>query len=205
MKKQADEFSDLPEPADQLDDIPSKSQRKRDALRSVDLAKALLEMPSSKRAKFNLATDISDALKLGAEIRSHGAKKRQLHYIGKLLRNSADYELYLRRHENPYLEQSAELASALVPEPETATEDKASPESQDESMRNRLLEDLAGSMNDLRDQYPNANIQLIRQLVSRINQLKQSENEDQAKGKQIKQHGKLINKLSAAIAQGRDG
>jgi ribosome-associated protein len=198
MKKQVEDFPNSPESEDQQDELPSKSQRKRDALRSVDLAKVLLEMPESKRARFNLSTEITDALKLGSEIRSHGAKKRQLHYIGKLLRNSADYEHYLQWHENPHPQQ---LSEPPVTTGETKLKDG---ESQDNTMRNRLLEDLAGSMNDLRDQYPNANVQLIRQLVSRINKLSKTENDHPADDNSEKQRNKLVNKLTTAIAQGRN-
>lgn len=191
MKKPPEDFSDLPQTDDQLNELPSKSQRKRDALLSVDLAKALQELPHSKRGRFNLTTEISDALKLGDEIRSNGARKRQLHYIGKLLRNSADYDSYLQKHEDPQLKQATPIAEE---DPRQA---------QDRTMHARLLDDLAGAMTDLRSQYPNANVQLIRQLVNRINKSESAADSERHGDDKDSQLTKLQQRLGSAIAEGR--
>ena len=180
MKRQKNEVNDISESEDNQDDLPSKSQRKRDALRAVELAKSLLALPQRKRDRFELSTEIADALNLGDTIRSNGARKRQLHYIGKLLRNSADYETYWQKQENSE-------TKAVIDQGSESRELSA-----DKQIRDRLLQDLAGTMNDLRTQYPNANTQLIRQLVNRFS--KATEPDTQTK---------LLQSLATALAEGR--
>jgi len=184
MKKQPEETEDTFD----TEDEPSKSQRKRDALQAVELAKLLLQLSPAKRARLQLAVEITDALTLADGIRSNGARKRQLQYIGKLLRGSADYESYWRRYENPQLlDETTNTAESQSPEP-----------SADLQMLDRLLEDLAATMDELRVQYPNANVQHIRQLVSRINKLNNQAAIDP------KEQRKLMKSLATALREGRD-
>lgn len=171
------------------DEQPSKSQKKRDALRSIELAKGLVQLPPRKRDRFDLTTEISDALKLIDDIHSHGARKRQLHFIGKLLRACPNYDRYWENFENP---QRREVAG-------TAIKHAASIEdSNDLQMRDQLLQDLAGSMSQLRSRYPNANTQLIRQLITRIKKV-----DDLLPGQENKAHAKLLASLSKALLEGR--
>lgn len=184
MKKQSNEFDDIPEPTEEQSDSPSKSQRKRDANRALELAKALMLLPQRKRDRYELSAEITDALHLGDSIRSNGAKKRQLHYIGKLLRKSNDYENYWQIHESP-------LKTASHPN----QVDEIPVLSADKKIRDRLLMDLAGTIGELRKQYPNANTQLIRQLVNRINQ--------SAHGGDTEKRAKLEQALDNALTDGR--
>jgi len=164
-------------------DLPSKSQLKREALKATELAKALLQLPHGKRSRLGLSSEIIDALVLADSIRSNSAKKRQLQYIGKLLRTNSDYDSYWQKYENPQLVESATDDSRRQPELLV-----------DQQMRDRLLEDLAAAMDDLREQYPNANTQLIRQLVNRIHKSGVDPNEPK---------NKLILALSTALQEGR--
>jgi ribosome-associated protein len=75
--------------ADQLeaqDQPPSKSQLKRDALALQVLGAELLELPESDWAALGLPETLIAALRDGKRIHAHGARKRQLQYIGKLMR-----------------------------------------------------------------------------------------------------------------------
>ncbi len=184
MIKQSDRLDDSSDSEDTSDNEPSKSQRKRDALKAVELAKALLQLSPGKRDRFGLTSEITDALKLADEIRSNGAKKRQLHYIGKLLRGSADYDAYWEKHEHPQ----------NLPAPRSETPDV----SEHLQMRDRLLEDLAGTMTDLRSQYPTANTQLIRQLVNRIHK-STTNNASETDSN----HAKLLQALTTALVDGK--
>lgn len=185
---------DNPDIAALPDDAPSKSQRKRDALKAVELAKALLAMPARRRATFELPDEIDEALRLADDIRSNGAKKRQLHYVGKLLRGHSDYERIWQMHEAPAPARAAPHADNTG--------------QQDEKMRERLLRDLSGTMDDLRTQYPQANLQLIRQLVSRIHkatsdgQIRSADNEAESAASERK-ISKLRQSLLEALSAGR--
>jgi ribosome-associated protein len=66
---------------------PSKSQRKRDAHSLLELGAALLDLSDHERSELALPDDLVAALDEASHIRSHGARKRQLKFIGKLMRD----------------------------------------------------------------------------------------------------------------------
>ncbi len=66
---------------------PSKSQLKRDALALQALGSELLELPESDWVALGLPQALITALQEGKRIRAHGARRRQLQYIGKLMRD----------------------------------------------------------------------------------------------------------------------
>ncbi len=65
----------------------SKSQRKREAQQLLGLAKKLLTLPAAQLKGIPLDDPLRDAVNFGRKIRAHGARKRQLLTIGKMLRN----------------------------------------------------------------------------------------------------------------------
>ena len=66
---------------------PSKSQLKRDAHALQKLGTDLLDIPESEWLSLGLAQELVLALKEAKRLHSHGARKRHLQYIGKLMRN----------------------------------------------------------------------------------------------------------------------
>ena len=64
----------------------SKSQRKRDAKKLQGLANTLLQMPESEFSALPLPEALDSALRQGRMIKSHGARKRQMLFVAKLLR-----------------------------------------------------------------------------------------------------------------------
>jgi len=72
---------------DPRDLSPSKSQLKRDAHALQKLGTDLLDVPESEWASLGLAEDLVFALREAKRLHSHGARKRQLQYIGKLMRD----------------------------------------------------------------------------------------------------------------------
>ena len=73
--------NDLPDPLP-----PSKSQRKRDADALQKLGTDLLGIPESEWTVMQLPENLVLALRDAKRLRSRGARKRQLQYIGKLMR-----------------------------------------------------------------------------------------------------------------------
>jgi ribosome-associated protein len=67
-------------------DIVSKSQLKREAHEIFDLGKRLVELPASQLATLALPDDIRDAVDKARRIRQHIARKRQLQYLAKRMR-----------------------------------------------------------------------------------------------------------------------
>ena len=66
---------------------PSKSQRKRDARALQKLGTDLLNIPESEWSLMQLPENLVVALREAKRLRAHGALKRQLQYIGKLMRD----------------------------------------------------------------------------------------------------------------------
>jgi ribosome-associated protein len=66
---------------------PSKSQRKRDAAALQALGTELLELAEADWNALGLQDNLIAALREAARVRAHGARRRQLQYIGKLMRD----------------------------------------------------------------------------------------------------------------------
>jgi ribosome-associated protein len=64
----------------------SKSQRKRDMDALQRLGAELLDFDAAALDRLDLPEDLLDAIKTAKKIHAHGARKRQLQYIGKLMR-----------------------------------------------------------------------------------------------------------------------
>lgn len=64
----------------------SKSQRKREANELLDLGKLLIGMPDSRLARMPLDDDLRREIEFARSIKAHGAKKRQVMTVGKMLR-----------------------------------------------------------------------------------------------------------------------
>ena len=71
---------------DEVPDSPSKTQRKRESEALQDLGVKLLELPPEHLVRLDLPANLSEAIRIGQSITSHGASRRQRKYIGKLLR-----------------------------------------------------------------------------------------------------------------------
>ena len=65
---------------------PSKSQRKRDMHALQALGERLVELPESRFARLQLPEDLADAIRLARRITAHEGRRRQVQYVGKLMR-----------------------------------------------------------------------------------------------------------------------
>jgi ribosome-associated protein len=72
-----DDFDDRP---------PSKSMLKRDAHDLQELGKQLVSMPDSRLKAIEMPERLRDALEAYKTTRSHEGKRRQLQYVGKVMR-----------------------------------------------------------------------------------------------------------------------
>ena len=150
------------------EDFISKSQVKRDMHALFDMGAQLVELPAGKLKKIPLEENLVDAIHQCQSITKHGARKRQLKLISKLLRH-ADFEAIREAFEEleaPKREAIAEFHSV-------------------ERWRDRLLEEGDTALAELLNEYPNADRQQLRQLVRNARNKKQSE-------ERIKRHTKEI-------------
>jgi ribosome-associated protein len=77
--------SDSPEARE--DGRPSKSQRKREMTALQDLGAELVELNDNQLAAVDLPENLHDAIVEAKRCRTHEARRRQLQYIGKLMRH----------------------------------------------------------------------------------------------------------------------
>jgi ribosome-associated protein len=133
------------EPRDQP---PSKSQLKRDAHALQQLGVALLEIPEQDWLTLNLPETLVRALRDAKQTPSHGARKRQLQFIGKLMRN-IDPEPVQRYFERLCLDTRQQLLR------QHALED----------WRDRMLAQGDSAIDAYLSDHPGADRQQLRQLV----------------------------------------
>jgi len=72
----------------EIESNPSKSQLKRDAQAVKSLAAGLLQLSASQLRRVPLENDVAQAIEDARRFRSHGARRRQLQYITKLIRRT---------------------------------------------------------------------------------------------------------------------
>lgn len=135
-------------PGEPLPDTESKSQRKRNAHQITAFAAHLVEMKPKALAALPIEASIRDAIRQCAEIRAHGARKRQLHFVSKLLRES----------------ENIQELQMLVMHPELVQKTKATANPH-LAFRDQLLENFADMVEPLRETYPTVELQQVRQLV----------------------------------------
>lgn len=125
----------------------SKSQRKRDALALQSLAESLTRLPDSQLEGIPLPEDVREAV-LGARSLDRGAYRRQIRYLGRLLRAC----------------DATPIKSAVDACVSASHEDKAR-QKRLERWRERLLEEGDAAVAALLDEYPRADAQQLRQLL----------------------------------------
>ncbi len=68
-------------------DGPSKSQLKRDMKALQDLGERLVALPASRLDSLELPDNLREAIALARRITAHEGRRRQLQYVGKLMRH----------------------------------------------------------------------------------------------------------------------
>lgn len=128
--------------------IKSKSQRKREMHALQSLGEELVNLSKDQFEKITLTEELHDAVIEARNISQHGARKRQLQYIGKLMR-SIDPEP-IQQQLDTIKGQSTQAVQAL----HTI-----------ERWRDQLLESGDQALEKLLEQYPQTDRQYIRQLL----------------------------------------
>jgi len=138
----------MDEEFDHGDTAPSKSQLKRDALALQKLGTDLVDLPESDWSLLELPEPLVNALREAKRIHSHGARKRHLQYIGKLMRG-IDPEPIQQHFEQIRLK----------------TRQQAQAHHEVEHWRDRLLDEGDPAIEALVAEYDQADRQHLRQLL----------------------------------------
>ena len=126
----------------------SKSQLKRESHALQSLGEELVELPSSKLAKIPMPDELAEAVALARKIKQRGGRKRQLQYIGKVMRkiDAEPIQQAMDALKNDSAKDTARLHKL-------------------EQWRDRLLEEGDAALAELLEQQPAADRQHLRQLV----------------------------------------
>jgi ribosome-associated protein len=147
--------TDIPEASEDDADAttpegPSKTQRKKQMLALQDLGEELVELAESRLKAVPLSERVLTAVLAARRITAHGGRKRQLQYIGKLMRDEDDETIAAIRHKlagfaGEHNEENARFHAI-------------------ERWRTRLL-DKDEALQTFIERFPQAPIQRLRQLV----------------------------------------
>ena len=129
-----------------LDERPSKSQRKRDMTALQELGEELLGLSASALDRIPMPQALRDAVDQAKAITAHGGRKRQLQYIGKLMRDI----------------DAAPIREALQ---QRTRQSRASAHRfhQLEQLRDRLLQEGEPVVDEICERHPHAERQRLRQ------------------------------------------
>lgn len=136
-----------------LFDGPSKTRRKKDMQALQDLGEQLVALSAERLAKVPLPESLADAVREARRITSHEGRRRQMQYIGKIMRGV-----------DPAPIQAVLDAFAGHSREETARQHRI------ERLRLELLED-EGVLHRIASTWPGADLQHLR--VLRRNALKE--------------------------------
>ena len=134
---------------------PSKSQKKRDMHALQEMGAELVELSAERLARIDMPDDLREALREAQRLTKHEARRRQMQYIGRLMRDV----------DPAPLREALDVvkgASAI----ENARQHRL------ERLRERLLEDEA-VLTEIGSVHPGADLTRLRQL--RRNALKDRE------------------------------
>ena len=137
------------------EEYKSKTQIKEEMLALKDLGAALLDVPKSVYDSFPIPDELDEAIQTSHRIKSHIAKKRQLQYIGKVIRG-IDYQ----------------PIQAAYDEWKNGRKKLSHEHHKIEELRDQLIDGKQEVLNRLISEHPECDIQQIRQMIRAAHQEK---------------------------------
>jgi ribosome-associated protein len=135
------------EPEDEVGGRLSVRSRAKQNERLMAVAEALLVIPTQKWAHLDVSTALKEGLVAAKKIGSHGAKRRQMHYLVQQLRNHDD-----------------EVLGFLIDLVENGARRQADEDKVVERWRARVLDD-DDALTELFEGRPHADVQKVRTLA----------------------------------------
>lgn len=166
------------------DDLPkSKSQRKRDMTELQDLGAELEALAKDRLARVPMPESLADAIHAARKITSHEGKRRQMQFVGKVMRSLDDDEV-------------AAIRAALEGFKGTSKAETAKMHLM-ERWRELLLADDANLTRFL-GEHPGVDVQSVRNIIRNARKEKEL-------GKPPKYYRELFQAIKAALEGGDDG
>ncbi|MCD6038907.1 MAG: uncharacterized protein K0S27_307 [Gammaproteobacteria bacterium] len=127
----------------------SKSERKRQMIALQKIGEILVTLPAAQLLKIPLNEVLLEAITVARSLTSHNAKRRQLQYIGRLMRD---------------VEDIASIQTALDKFALKSQQSKAKFH-QIERWRDKLVEEQDATLDQFLQQFPDVDRQHLRQLI----------------------------------------
>ncbi|NEX61534.1 ribosome biogenesis factor YjgA [Noviherbaspirillum galbum] len=131
-------------------DRPSKSQLKREMTALQELGEELVSQPKDRVKRVPMPEDVREAILECQKIKDHEGRRRQMQYVGKKMRTLEEEEIAaIQRVIDSWKGASKAETAALHAL---------------ERRRDKLLAD-DGALTDLKQQYPDVDVQKLRTLI----------------------------------------
>lgn len=141
--------ADQPDAFSEFDDRPSKSERKREMQALQDLGAAIVKLSDGELATIPLEGTLAEAIAVARRITSHEGLRRQLQFIGKVMRESDTTAIRTAYDE---LQNGRQALNQRFHELE--------------QMRDRLIEAGPNAIGEVLEAYPQTDRQHLRQLIA---------------------------------------
>jgi ribosome-associated protein len=146
-----DDFHDSD--AQDHDERPSKSEKKRQSAAIQALGEEVATLPKGELAQMPVPDELKEAIATSRRIKSREALRRQYQYIGKLMRKLDTDDLEVAMQERREKVQQLDRSFHEL-----------------EAWRDRLIEEGMPAIDALKSELPGADRQKLRQLVTRAKQ-----------------------------------
>ncbi|MEY3017326.1 MAG: ribosome-associated protein [Pseudomonadota bacterium] len=148
-------------------EIVSKSEIKRQMTALQKLGEKLLELSPKQLARVPMSDKLAEAIDTAKRINHHEGKRRQMQYIGKLMRS-----------------EDGEAIGAVIQQIEDGHKALARAFQQLENWRDRLIAEGENAIGDIAAEYPDIDRQHLRQLI-RNAQREASQNKPPASARKL--------------------
>jgi ribosome-associated protein len=167
---------------------PSKSQLKREMTALQKLGAELIAEPRERVKRVPMPEEVRDAILVCQTIKDHEGRRRQLQYVGKMMRTLEEEEVALIRRTIDSWKQPSRAETAAM----HALERR----------RDKLLAN-DGALTELRAQYPELDVQQMRTLIRNARR-EQAENKPPKAYREIFQVLKQLQGEAAKPAAARE-
>jgi ribosome-associated protein len=130
---------------------PSRTQQRREALAVLALASQLVELPASRLVRLELPDDVRREIETTRRITAHGARKRQMAFLAKVMRRFGE-------------EDFAAVRAELGENREKQRQDTAAMHRL-EAIRDRLVDGDDAALAEVIAEHPQVDRQHLRSLV----------------------------------------
>jgi ribosome-associated protein len=163
---------------------PSRTQQRREALAVLALASQLVELPASRLARLELPDDVRREIETTRRITAHGARKRQMAFLAKVMRRFGE-------------EDFAAVRAELGENREKQRQDTAAMHRL-EAIRDQLVAGDEAALSELITEHPQVDRQRLRSL------LRQARMEQETPNKPPKAYREIF-QLLKELAAGEPG